>query len=69
MRILEIKTITIECIDYVTNEKSIFVEKNWKVEYKGKKYNRFLTENSVRWDDPNYDRIKALMMVSNPSYT
>ncbi|NPV13300.1 MAG: hypothetical protein HPY57_16185 [Ignavibacteria bacterium] len=36
---------------------------------KGKKYNRFLTENSVRWDDPNYDRIKALMMVSNPSYT
>lgn len=30
MRILEIKTITIECIDYVTNEKSIFVEKNWK---------------------------------------
>ena len=60
MKLVCTKIITTETIDHITGEKSTSIVKFWDVEYKNKKYTRYLDAYKVKWENPEWDHIEAI---------
>lgn len=65
MELICTKIITTEVIDHITGDKSTSIVKFWEVEYKNKKYTRYLDNYKIKWENPEMDHIKAMMYATN----